>query len=143
MDRLSSLSRSALRLRFGLSLELELQPHALFTEQTSFIQAIENQVGTMNQAFLVRLLSYATSFTLLSPQVGMSMIVNFIRQITRRDVVNTVQRENSHAQLRHDTGSLLTPNLGRSNFPKFGKQWTVNILNYLWNPTVLFKPQEA
>ena len=97
----------------------------------------------MNQAFLVRLLSYVTSFTLLSPQVGMSMIINFIRQITRRDVVNTVQRENSPAQLRRDTGSLLTPNLGRSNFPKFGKQWTVNILNYLWNPTVLFKPQEA
>ncbi|OCK93745.1 uncharacterized protein K441DRAFT_135124 [Cenococcum geophilum 1.58] len=97
----------------------------------------------MNQAFLVRLPSYVTSFTLLSPQVGISMIINFIQRITRRDVVYTVQRENSPAHLRHDTGSLLTPNLGRSNFPKVRKQWTVNILNYLWNPTVLFKPQEA
>ena len=62
----------------------------------------------MNQAFLVGLLPYVTSFTLLSPQVDISMIIDFIERITRRDVVNTVQRENCPAQLRHDTGSLLT-----------------------------------
>ena len=56
------------------------------------------------------------------------MIINLIQRITQREVVNTVQQENSPAQLRHDTGSLLTPNLGRSNFPKVGKQRTVNIL---------------
>ena len=56
------------------------------------------------------------------------MIINFFQRIIRRDVVNTVQRENSPAQLHHDAGSLLTPNLGGSNFPKVGKQWTVNIL---------------
>ena len=56
------------------------------------------------------------------------MIINFIQRITRRDVVNTVQQENNPAQLRHDTGSLLTPNLGRSNFPKVRKRRTVNIL---------------
>lgn len=52
----------------------------------------------------------------------MSMIINFIQRITRRDVVNTVQRENSPAKLCHDTGNLLISNLGRSNFPKVGKQ---------------------
>jgi hypothetical protein len=143
MDRLSSLSTSALRLRFGLSLSLELQPHALFAEQTNFIQAIENQVWNNEPSLSCEITVICHKFYSAFATGRHVDDYKFYPTDHTVCVVNTVQRENSPAQLRRNTGSLLTPNLGRSNFPKFGKQWTVNILNYLWNPTVLFKPQEA